>query len=394
MSRGLLFAWLCWSLWTDRAAAQFQSITPAEHREITFTIHVSDDAAKSKSGSIYFQMNSTRPIQWFSLAQGIHMRDSNMFIVYTSSRHDNITVSPRLGKGHFLPLYNPHADVSILDGSGVHNGSITANIRCDSCITWEGGREDLESPASPWIWAIKYGKPLNSDSVTAHLLEHDDDGVAFVNMKKATGSLAIDATANPFSDLANANITPAWNRPPFDSVGLNKKKIAHAVLMTVVFTALFPFSAIILYLFPSSGIVTIHATLQLFNLIIAIAGFAVGISMSQQIHLMRHHHPIIGIIVVAGLTIFQPAMGLIQHRHYHKTGGKGAFAYLHRWFGRAMMILGVINVGLGFQLTGWRDPFAPRGAVITCSIMAGMVAAVYILIIGLTSARNRRAASG
>lgn len=368
------------------AGAQFQSIIPADHKDIKFTIHVSADAANLGSGPIFFQMNSTRPVQWFALAQGIHMRDSNMFIVYTSSRNDNVTVSARIGKGHFLPLYNPDANISVLEGSGIHDEVITANIRCDSCLSWEGGRENLMNPASPWIWGVKYGSPLLSDSVSAHILEHDDDGVAFVNMKNATGTSTL---ANPFFDLVNATITPAWNRPPFDSVGLNKKKIVHAVLMTIVFVAFFPFAAITLHLFSSSRIVTIHATMQLFNLVLAIAGFAVGISMSYQIHLMHHHHPIIGIIVVASLVIFQPVLGLVQHRHFHKTGGKGIFGYLHRWLGRSMIVLGIINVFLGFQLTGWRDPYAPRGAVISCSVAAGLTGVGYMVTIFLSNLKKR-----
>lgn len=369
--------------------AQFQSIVPAEHKDITFTIQVSPDAVKG-SGPIFLQMNSTLPVQWFALGQGIHMKDSNMFIVYASRGSQNVTVSPRMGKGHFLPLYNPDADILLLDGSGNYDGALTANIRCDSCFSWEGGSEDPMNPVSPWIWGVKYGELLRSDSVSAHLLEHDFDGVAFVNMKNATGT---NTMRNPFVNLGNATITPAWNRPPFDSVGLNKKKIAHAVLMTLGFVALFPFAAITLHLFPSSSTVTIHATLQLFNLVLSIAGLAVGISMSQQIHLMRHHHPIIGIIVVASLSVFQPAMGLIQHRHFHKTGDKGMFAYLHRWLGRSMIVLGIINVGLGFQLTGWRDPYAPRGAVISCSVVAGIVVVGYVTILLLSSMKKQRALS-
>lgn len=370
-------------------SAQFQRIIPAEHKHIIFTIQAFPDAVRG-SGPIFLQMKSTRPVQWFALGQGIQMKDSNIIVVYASRGNENVTVSPRLGKGHFLPLYNPDANISVLDGSGIYDGALTANIRCDSCLSWEGGSENLMNPASPWIWGVKYGSPLRSDSLSAHLLEHDYDGVAFVNMRNATGT---NIMGNPFMNLANATITPAWNRPPFDSVGLNKKKIAHAVLMTIAFVAFFPFAAIALHLFPSSSTVTIHATFQLFNLVVSVAGLAVGISMSQKIHLMRHHHPIIGIIVVASLSVFQPAMGLIQHRQFHKTGDKGMFAYLHRWLGRSMIVLGIINVGLGFQLTGWRDPYAPRGAVVTCSVVAGIVGVSYVTILLLSSMKKQRASS-
>jgi hypothetical protein len=54
-----------------------------------------------------------------------------------------------------------------------------------------------------------------------------------------------------------------------------------------------------------------------------------------------------------------------------------------------MIVLGIINMGLGFQLTGFQDPYSPRGAVIACSVVAGIVAVVYIVIVFLASRRRR-----
>lgn len=391
--------WLFGSLfWAIIANAQFQSITPGGN-DLAFTIHVPESTGSSGKGPIFFQMNATSPVQWFALGQGTGMSGANMFIVYTSgSSNNNVTVSPRLGKGHVMPEHNTDADVSVLGGSGFFNDqSITANIRCDSCISWDGGSEDLTDTSSPWIWAVKYGDPLSTDSVSADISQHDDMGTASVNMQKATGALSANpgsnANANPFVDMASATVTSAENGAASDIKGLNRKKLAHAILMTLVFVIFFPFGALALYVFPST-IVT-HAVLQLFNLVIAIAGLGIGISMAQQLDLMQNHHPIIGIVVIASLVVFQPAMGLLQHRHYRKTvgdgsSGKGLFAYMHRWFGRMMIVLGVINMGLGFRLTGFQDPYAPRGAVIACSVVAGVVAVVYIAILVLVAVRRRR----
>ena len=58
------------------------------------------------------------------------MEGANIFIVYADSSGTNVTLSPRLGKGEVQPLLNSAAQVYLLDGSGIANGSMTANVRC------------------------------------------------------------------------------------------------------------------------------------------------------------------------------------------------------------------------------------------------------------------------
>jgi hypothetical protein len=160
---------------------------------------------------------------------------------------------------------------------------------------------------------------------------------------------------------------------------------AHAVLMIVAFVVMFPSFALGLHIFPSKWTVNIHGTFQVFTLVVVTAGFGVGISLARQIELIDSYHTIMGMIIVPCLILFQPAMGLLQHRFFRKTGGKGPFAYMHRWFGRLMIILGIINVGLGFKLAK-----APRGAIIATSVVAGVVAMVYVVIVSWTGRPRRR----
>jgi hypothetical protein len=51
------------------------------------------------------------------------MAGANIFVVYALSA-TNITLSPRLVTGHVEPQFNPDAQVSPLDGSGISNGSM------------------------------------------------------------------------------------------------------------------------------------------------------------------------------------------------------------------------------------------------------------------------------
>lgn len=377
----------CWFVWAFAVGAQFHTFSPLGPNELTYSIHIPAATANSKSaGPIYFQMNSTRRIEWFALGQGDHMAGANMFVVYTSG--DNVTVSPRSSVGHTQPLYNPEAQITVMNGSGIYGSMITANIKCDSCIHWGQGSMNVTSTSSSWIWGVRYGMPLQSRSLSANILEHDVMGVETVDLTKATGQTSV----NPFADIisSSANATADYS---FSEAVIHGKKIAHGVLMMVAFIILFPFSALLLHLSPSSNVVTIHGGLQLFALVVAIVGLGLGVSMARQIHNLVHYHIIIGIVVVASLVLFQPAMGLLQHRFFRKTGGKGPFAYMHRWFGRIMIILGVINVGLGFQFTGVGDPDAPRSAVIAVGVVAGIIGVFYILTLGYVNMMRRRGAS-
>lgn len=58
------------------------------------------------------------------------MQNANIFIIYPNVSGSNVTLSPRLGVNEVEPLYNSKAQVSLLEGSGVVNGIMTANIRC------------------------------------------------------------------------------------------------------------------------------------------------------------------------------------------------------------------------------------------------------------------------
>jgi hypothetical protein len=64
------------------------------------------------------------------------MTGAQMFVIYSDSDGKNVTLSPRLGEGHVLPLFNSAAQVSLLAGSGIANGVMTANIRCECIATW------------------------------------------------------------------------------------------------------------------------------------------------------------------------------------------------------------------------------------------------------------------
>lgn len=379
------FYFLRWfALWVSLTMAQLQTFTPVGQSEITYAVNIPNETATSGKGPIFFQLKSTRSLQWFAWGQGPRMQGANIFVVYAAADGKNVTVSPRLGVEHVEPLHNPLASISILEGSGITNGTITANVRCDSCITWSGGHEDTTNSASPWVWAFKYGNPLKTNSLSETITIHDASGVVALNLQKAVGG----TSDNPFLISSDTTSSSGQSISSDNSPAVHRKRIAHAVIMITVFVVFFPSFALALRVFPSPTTVWTHAFLQLLTLALAIAGLGLGISMARDLSLISSYHPIIGMVVVPSLILFQPAMGFIQHRYFGQTGKRGLFGYLHQWFGRFMIILGIINGGLGFLLSGIGTSIAPTGAVIAYSAVAGVFGICYCLTMVLFARRK------
>lgn len=373
---------------TSIVSAHFQSFSPPDQNGISYTVNVPQQTAASGSGPIFIQLKATVGVQWLAFGQGKQMKGSNIFVVYGSG--NSITVSPRVGGAYVQPLYNSQAQISVLEGSGISNGTLTANIRCDSCIT--GGQEDVaRDSSSSWVWAVKYGNLLESQSVSATIQQHDVAGLATLNLKDATGG----NFENPFLTSFNTSTsTTLATVTTFSPQPINRKRIAHAVIMIVVMVILFPLFAMALHLLPSSRIVVLHGWAQVVTLALAAAGGGIGISLARDLTLASSYHAIIGMVVISSLILSQPVMGLLQHRYFRRTGKKSVFAYLHRWHGRVMLTMGIINVGLGLKLTGIGTSMAPVWAVITCSVVSGVVWLGYALIVFLILQKQKRVRHG
>ena len=85
------------------------------------------------------------------------------------------------------------------------------------------------------------------------------------------------------------------------------------------------------------------------------------------------------------LTVLQPIGGYVHHLQYLKRGGRTAVSHTHIWYGRALMIMGVVNGGLGIRLAGGR-----RSLTIGYSVAAGVVAVIYLAAKGVGVVRARR----
>ncbi|OAX77989.1 hypothetical protein ACJ72_07706 [Emergomyces africanus] len=356
------------------AQSQTPQFRPSDANGISYRVNIPPATASRGQGPIYFHMEApSNGITWFALGQGTGMAGSNIFMAYAASDRKNITISPRLGRGHMVPDHNPSVRLRLLDDSGIANGKMTANVLCENCMAWEGGSMNPKDAKSPWIWAVKNGEPLNSDDVNEQIAFHDNQGTFTFDLTSAGGRGGGGRGGD--RDGSGSSATGVSQRT------INVKRVTHGIIMSVVFVVLFPTFALCLFLIPYSKTSTrIHAPLQFLTLCAAVAGFGVGISLARDLKKATMYHPIIGYVVIGWLVLCQPVLGYWHHRNYVRTQGPSVMGRVHRWVGRSMLVLGIVNGGLGFRFSGIGKETVPKAGVIVYAIIAGIMGTVYVII--------------
>ena len=148
--------------------------------------------------------------------------------------------------------------------------------------------------------------------------------------------------------------------------------ITHGTVMGFAFAFLFPLGAILIRVASFRGLIWVHAAIELLAYALALVGLGLGIYVavypeSQVYHFFRgrrakeanmlqitgegNGHPIIGIVVISCLYL-QPILAILHHEVYKKTLKRTIWGTSHVWWGRLIITLGIINGGLGLQLSG------------------------------------------
>jgi hypothetical protein len=143
---------------------------PGSDQGVCYSLNIPDQTAASGTGDIFLKMEAPATgNQYVAFGQGSGMSGSNMFLMYLSADGTNVTVSPRLGVGHVEPKFTEETQIQLLEGTGVSNGVMTANIKCSNCNSWNGGKMDFTASSSSWIYAAKSGTPIQSDDKSADI---------------------------------------------------------------------------------------------------------------------------------------------------------------------------------------------------------------------------------
>ncbi|KAI0403930.1 iron reductase domain protein [Xylaria palmicola] len=354
---------------------------------VCFQVGVPEASVSSNSGNIYFQLRAPTSYSWVAVGTGRQMSGANIFVMYANGA-GNVTVSARQGTGHTEPQHQTSTRLQLLAGSGLVDDGQTmlANVRCANCESWDGGSLSLSNTAAPFIAAWKQGSALNSQSSEASISRHDSHDTFTFDLTKAT----IAQDANPFVGTGGSgggSTTPA----PSDDAGSGSGSIstnipqlasAHGIIMSIVMVILYPLGSILMPLF---GSWVLHAVWQFVSFLLMWAAFALGIILSQKIGIgFSDTHTLLGTVVVV-LFGFQPIGGYLHHRHYLKYQKRGLVSHAHIWYGRILMVLGIINGGLGLKLAGTR-----QSLIIAYAVVAAVIFTAYIGGALVGAARRRR----
>lgn len=131
LGSGSLISVNMWTTAVTKTLAQNAPFCPSGGSGVCYQINVPARTANSGNGDIFFQIAGPSTMQWIALGTGRRMAGSNLFVVYAAANQQNVTLSPRLASGYVEPEFNQQAQVSLLEGSGISNGKMTANVRCE-----------------------------------------------------------------------------------------------------------------------------------------------------------------------------------------------------------------------------------------------------------------------
>lgn len=311
------------------------------------------------------------------------MAGANIFVMYTDGS-GNVTVSPRLGLGHFEPEHDTAANVALLEGSGVANGRMVANVRCDNCDSWQGGSMDFTASSGGWLFASKPGPEINSADLSYNIEEHEAHGTFTWNFTPAQGG----SDVNPFVSGDSGSDDPVSPVPSGGDGGgndvesessgggdLDTMTTAHGVLASLAFLVLFPSGAIFIRIpaLARLGGVWMHAAIQIFAYCTFIAAAGMGIYLAMHEQLLRNHHPIIGMILL-GVIFTQPFAGLAHHYLFQRKKQRTWISYQHIFVGRVAIMLGMINGGLGLALAEVKS----MGYLAAYGVVAGVMGILYL----------------
>ncbi|TVY31409.1 Cytochrome b561 and DOMON domain-containing protein, partial [Lachnellula subtilissima] len=364
----------------------------------------------SSQGGIYFSLSAPTSYQWVGLGIGKQMAGATIFVMYADG-NGNVTISGRDGgQGHVEPELDSAlmAGVTLLEGSGVNGSIMTANVHCkypqfglDQSYFFVMFKDigttctlssTSNSASSPWIAAWHSGAALNTNDAGTDIDQHGNDDYRQFTLDLTKASLSADS--NPFIVAASSSSSPSNSSPasPSSSSGSasddssssttesnesrnERVDKAHGVIMGLVVVILFPAGAILMRTVRHPWI---HAGVQILSLALLIAGLALGVKLAQYTdQLWGNTHTELGVAIVA-LFLLQPFLGLAHHFLYQKHSSRTPVSHIHIWYGRILMILAVINGGLGLQLAA-----NTRSGEIVYGVLAGVMAVVYVVIVVL-----------
>nr|POE54145.1 hypothetical protein CFP56_73416 [Quercus suber] len=341
--------------------------------------------AVQNTGDLYIHMHGPWNRAWIGCGIGTRMDDSLMMISYAAANGTGVTTSPRFATGHSEPswissdyiekiyddTYAPNANTVKRAGFG----NMIAHFICRNCSSIVD--IDFTSTKQPFIWAMGPVQDMLDDRQDAPLVRHEIFGRFTMDMTKATSNDTGRVPApNLWTQQAVADdntFGQEWASDPFDVQHDSDRAVpAHAAMMVIAFVLIFPLGAVLLRAVKS---VMVHLVTQLIGCVFVIAGFGTAVWISTEYNRTKHFqdpHQIIGLLICAFLLI-QLGLGLAHHLIFKKTEKPTILGKIHMFLGPAILLLAIVNGGLGFRLAGERE----RNIVIY-AVVVGVVTLVFL----------------
>ncbi|KIW93691.1 uncharacterized protein Z519_05005 [Cladophialophora bantiana CBS 173.52] len=211
----------------------------------------------------------------------------------------------------------------------------------------------------------------------------------FVPASPPTATVPVISASSPWLTTSTPTTNAAYHAGAAGwSTGASKRKfpayfgeakIAHAALGAAAFLLCFPLGGIIVKVWPHRRIVWIHAAIQGFALAVFVASTGLGIWMGLKINALGHYHCVIGLVIL-GLLVLQPLMKL--HWFHKKIPKVVHFVHIHLWLGRALIVLGIVDGGLGFQFADtFKAPKWANGWKIAYGVCGALVWIIYVSVV-------------
>lgn len=331
-----------------------------------------------ETGDVFFHMSAYASIQsnisafsWMGVGFGSRMKGALMLIAYPSSNGTGLTISPRNANGHSEPEYQEDIVVEKIFSDNyapaanqVANGIMIAHGVCRNCTSWATGALELDSVEQPFIYALgaDEGKSnaLKSDDPAVGLRRHSFYGHFLGDMTYAISSPEHGRVPPPndpgaaSSGVADTNFAYAFSTKAFDTHQDSEwAPVFHGVIMSLAFILVLPTGALLMRILRKMGLL-IHAGVQSFGVALVVVGFGTGVYVSRQYNRTRHFgtaHQALGLLVFAALFV-QVGLGLTQHMVFRKTRQTTVLGIAHRFLGSAIVVIGLVNGGLGLHLAG------------------------------------------
>ncbi|KAI5369897.1 Putative DOMON domain, cytochrome b561/ferric reductase transmembrane [Septoria linicola] len=319
-----------------------------------------------ENGDVYFHMNAPASHSWMGIGFGSSMKDTRMIISYVGEDGHSLINSPRMATGHSEPEWEEDVVIDPVRNDTYApfsntlspDGIMISHAVCRNCSSWATGSIDTTSKTQPFIFALGPNTTLHSNDLNAPLRLHDFHGAFQLDMTVATNMSGwygrVPAPQDPGLQVGDSYWAFAnyFSSNAYSTGGdAEWAQIVHAVFMCLAFLLVFPLGAVTLRLVRRAPV---HAAIQIFGLGLVLIGLALGVYASKLYNKSKSFnsaHQVIGLVVFAAIFL-QIGLGLGHHIIFMRSGTSTVLGKVHRFLGISILVLGIVNGGIGLDFAG------------------------------------------